>query len=103
MLGGAHLLVWTGVVLLVLVVIPATDVLAAWEHSQYVSLTASHCAGTDTVDALFATYDRQRNGPIATLDHVAFVLLVVGFGVDLIWWFWFARHPRRARAQPGGR
>jgi hypothetical protein len=88
--------VYTSAVLLGLVVSPSRDALAAWFDSQHATLDASHCADT-AYTALYATYDRLLNGPIATWAAVAFVFLFVGFGVELLWLIWLALRPR---AQP---
>jgi hypothetical protein len=93
LLGGALLLVCTGAVLLALVVLPSRDALSAWMGSQYESLTASHCPET-AYATLFDTYDRQRNGPIATLDVVGKVFMIVGIGFEFIWVYWLHRRPR---------
>jgi hypothetical protein len=99
LLGGAHLLVWTSVVLLVLVVFPSMNALGAWSISQFHTLDTSHCPDI-AYAPLNATYNHQLNGLNATWGLVAIVFLVVGFGVELIWWYGFARRPRRLRAQP---
>jgi hypothetical protein len=99
LLGATLLLVWTSAVLLVLVVIPSTNTLGAWSISQFDTLDASHCPDT-AYAPLNATYNHQLNGLNATWGLVAIVFLFVGFGVELIWWYGFARHPRHPRAQP---
>jgi hypothetical protein len=98
LLTGAIPLACMSVVLLLLVVMPSREALSAWVESQHDSLTASHCADT-AYAALGATFYRQRNGPVATLQLVAFVFVVVGLGAEFIWIYWINRRPR---AQPGG-
>jgi hypothetical protein len=97
-LAGFFPLFCTSAVLLTLVVLPSREALLAWFDSQFDTLLASHCADT-AYAPLVATYDHQRNGPVATLETIAFVSLFVGLGVEIISIYWINWRPR---AGPGG-
>jgi hypothetical protein len=95
-LAGALVLACTSAVLLGLVAAPSGDALVAWQDSQYATLDASHCP-IIAYSAVHATYNRQLNGPIATLDSVGNVFMLVSLGTAFIWFYWLAR---RTRAEP---